>query len=182
MSRDGEKQDRQVKGLEDLLRPGLTGVFCGLNPGLRAAATGFHFEGRGNRFWPVMHLAGFTDRLLTPPECHQLLDYGFGLATVVSRPTASADELSAHDYVTSAASLIARLERYRPAYIAFLGKAAYTAIAGRRTIEWGPQDARLGRSKVWILPNPSGRNLGFSQDALVDTYRAFRQATEAAAI
>lgn len=167
-----------MTGLEDLLRPGLIGVFCGLNPGLRAAATGFHFEGNGNRFWQTMHLAGFTDHRLSPSEGHRLLDYGYGLTTVVSRPTASAAELLTHEYTESAASLVARLEQFRPAYIAFLGKAAYTSLSHQRTIDWGPQAARLGPSRVWVLPNPSGRNLGFSLLELVEAYRAFRHATE----
>lgn len=168
-----------MKGLEDVLRPGLLGVFCGLNPGLRAAATGLHFEGRGNRFWQTLHRAGFTGRQLLPAEGARLLDHGYGLTTAVVRATAGADALSAHEYAASAASLIARLEHFRPAYIAFLGKAAYASISGQRTVAWGPQPARLGPSRVWILPNPSGRNLGFSLDALTDAYREFRQAAEA---
>lgn len=162
--------------LQDLIVPGLAGVFCGLNPGLRAAASGHHFEGRGNRFWRAIHLAGFTTQELKPAECARLLDDGFGLATVVCRPTASAGELSRQEYVDASAGLLERLDRFRPRYIAFLGKDAYAAMSDRKDLGWGPQPQRLGASKVWLLPNPSGRNRSFSLADLVDAYRAFRLA------
>src|ERR1700748_2274990 len=78
------------RALPDLVAPGLKAIFCGLNPGGRGAASGHHFEGRGNRFWPVLHQAGFTPRLLTPREDSELPAFGYGLTTVVARPTASA--------------------------------------------------------------------------------------------
>ena len=43
------------KLLDDLLEPGLRVLFCGINPGLYSAATGFHFARPGNRFWPALH-------------------------------------------------------------------------------------------------------------------------------
>ncbi|MGO4327456.1 G/U mismatch-specific DNA glycosylase [Cupriavidus sp. 2TAF22] len=164
--------------LQDMMRPGLSGVFCGLNPGLQAAMTGFHFAGHGNRFWQAIHLAGFTDRELRPADCHLLLSYGYGLATAVSRPTASASELSHEEYVGGSPQLAAKLERFSPAYIAFLGKAAYAAMTGQRVVSWGPQRQPISSSKVWVLPNPSGRNRGFSLADLVDAYGEFRLAAE----
>ncbi|PLQ00011.1 G/U mismatch-specific DNA glycosylase [Cupriavidus pauculus] len=162
--------------LPDLIVPGLSGVFCGLNPGLAAAAVGHHFEGRGNRFWRAVHLAGFTERELKPAEDVQLLKYGFGLATVVCRPTASASELSKDEYVAAAEGLLCRLNRFRPTYIAFLGKDAYATMSQRKHVTWGLQHEPLGTAKVWLLPNPSGRNRGFSLAELVEAYREFRLA------
>ncbi len=162
--------------LQDLIEPGLSGVFCGLNPGLQAAASGHHFEGRGNRFWRTIHLAGFTERELRPAECEQLLRYGFGLATVVCRPTASASELSTEEYADASEGLIQRLDRFRPKYIAFLGKDAYAAMSHQKHLRWGLQRQALRASKVWLLPNPSGRNRGFSLADLVEAYREFRVA------
>jgi G:T/U-mismatch repair DNA glycosylase len=43
-------------------------LFCGINPGLYSAATDWHFARPGNRFWPALHLSGFTDRQLRPTE------------------------------------------------------------------------------------------------------------------
>ena len=47
-------------------RPRLAVLFCGINPGLWSGAVGRHFARPGNRFWKVLHGAGFTDRLLDP--------------------------------------------------------------------------------------------------------------------
>lgn len=162
------------RSLPDLLAPGLLAVFCGINPGLRAAACGHHFAGHGNRFWRTLHLAGFTDRELPPEQCAELLSYRFGLTTVVSRATAGASELSRLEYVDAALPLAQKLERHRPACIAFLGKAAYAAMTQQRHVRWGEQRQRIGPSRVWLLPNPSGRNRAFSLGDLVEAYRALR--------
>jgi TDG/mug DNA glycosylase family protein len=82
-----------VGGLPDVLAPDLSVVFCGLNPGVSAAATGHHFVGRGNRFWQVIHLAKFTPIQIDPEDDASVLSFGLGLTTVVERPTASATEL-----------------------------------------------------------------------------------------
>lgn len=44
----------------DILAGDLDMIFCGLNPATTAATAG-HFPSRSNRFWTVLHLAGFTD-------------------------------------------------------------------------------------------------------------------------
>lgn len=167
--------------LPDLLAPGLRAIFCGLNPGRRAAAAGHHFEGRQNRFWPVLHRAGFTPRLLAPREDRALLDCGYGLTTAVARPTAGARELSRAEYLAAADELERKVARLRARCIAFLGKAAYAAMTGRRSVEWGDQSARFGGASVWVLPNPSGLNRGFDLDALVVAYRELRVTLDAQA-
>uniref|UniRef100_UPI003F498041 G/U mismatch-specific DNA glycosylase n=1 Tax=Cupriavidus yeoncheonensis TaxID=1462994 RepID=UPI003F498041 len=164
--------------LSDVIKPGLLAVFCGLNPGLRAATSGYHFAGNGNRFWRAIYLAGFIDRELGPADGEQLLLYGYGMATAVSRPTASANALSREDYVDASLRLIIKLERFHPNYVAFLGKAAYAAMISQRIVNWGAQRRLMGGSKVWVLPNPSGRNRGFSLANLVDAYSEFRTTVE----
>ena len=83
------------KTVPDVLGPGLRVLFCGINPGLYSAAIGHHFGRPGNRFWPVLHLAGFTERQLSPFEDAELLRYGCGITNVVDRASATAAELSA---------------------------------------------------------------------------------------
>ncbi|MCB8878861.1 G/U mismatch-specific DNA glycosylase [Acidisoma cellulosilytica] len=157
--------------LPDILAAHLSVLFCGINPGMAAAATGQHFAGRGNRFWHVLHLAGFTPDEILPAQDRTILDYGFGLTTVVERPTARADQLSVQDFMASAAHFEQKIRRYSPGFIAFLGKAAYSALTGQREIAWGPQPADFGGSPAWVLPNPSGRNRAFTIDQLVAAYR-----------
>ncbi len=68
-------------------------LFCGINPSLYSAATGWHFARPGNRFWPALHLSGFTPRRLAPAEQHLLAGYGLGITNLVARATAQAAEL-----------------------------------------------------------------------------------------
>jgi len=165
-----------LPALPDLLAPGLSLVFCGINPGLRAASTGHHFEGRGNRFWRVLHLAGFTPEQIRPEDDHTLLRYGYGLTTVVPRATAQAADLSRSEIELAAGAFQRKIEQCAPRHVAFLGKMAFSAISGAPTLEWGRQAARFGGACAWVLPNPSGLNRGFSLDALVAAYREARMA------
>lgn len=165
-----------ISGLPDVLAEGLSVVFCGLNPGLSAAASGHHFVGRNNRFWKTVHLAGFTPELVKPINDRKILQYGCGLTTAVSRPTVRADEVCRQEFRASYDALYRKIARFLPAHLAFLGKAAYAAISGRRDIAWGPQPARFAGSVVWVLPNPSGLNRAFGLDDLVRAYRELRLA------
>ncbi|HWU84409.1 MAG TPA: G/U mismatch-specific DNA glycosylase [Rhodocyclaceae bacterium] len=157
--------------LPDVLADGLSVVFCGINPGVVAAASGHHFQGRGNRFWRVLHMAGFTPELMRPESDRELLAYGYGLTTAVSRPTARADQLSLAEIRASSSGLIDKIKVHQPRYVAFLGKAAYAAISDQRQIVWGCQPATLSGSKVWVLPNTSGLNRSFSLEKLVESYK-----------
>ncbi|EJN21852.1 G:T/U mismatch-specific DNA glycosylase [Pseudomonas sp. GM80] len=90
------------KQLDDILRDHLTVIFCGINPGLIAAAQGHHFAGRGNRFWRTLHLAGFTSEEIKPEHDRTILQYDCGLTAVVERPTARADQLSRAEFAAAA--------------------------------------------------------------------------------
>jgi TDG/mug DNA glycosylase family protein len=157
--------------LEDILAEHLAVIFCGINPGVMAAAQGHHFAGRGNRFWRTLHLAGFTPEEVRPENDRTILQYQCGLTAVVERPTARADQLSLHEFTAAAADFEQKIERYAPRFVAFLGKAAYCALSGQRDIAWGLQPKTFGNAAVWILPNPSGRNRAFTLDQLVGAYR-----------
>ncbi len=152
-------------------------VFCGINPGLVAAEQGHHFAGRSNRFWRTLHLAGFTPHEVRSEDDRSILQFDCGLTAVVERPTASADQLSAEEFTAAAASFERKIARYAPRFVAFLGKAAYAGLSGRKSIEWGLQEDMFGGARVWILPNPSGRNLAFNQAQLVAAYQQLRRAS-----
>ncbi len=161
--------------LPDVIAEGLCVLFCGINPGMTAAAAGHHFAGRGNRFWRVMYLAGFTPQELAPEEDRRILHYGCGLTSLVERPTATADQLSREDFLGAADAFEGKVERYAPTFVAFLGKAAYSALTGRQRISWGRQSTAIGASAVWLLPNPSGRNRAYGLDRLVSEYRELHE-------
>src|SRR6202166_3439674 len=82
----------------DILASGLDVIFCGLNPALTAAIACHKFSNGTNRFWTVLHLAGFTDVRLQPHDERRLLEYGCGITAVVSRPTKRAAEVSPEEF------------------------------------------------------------------------------------
>lgn len=162
--------------LPDILAPGLRVVFCGINPGLYSAATGFHFARPGNRFYPALHAAGFTPRLLHPSESPELLAAGFGLTNLVARATASAAELAPQEFVAGRKRLATKVRRLRPKVVAFLGMGAYRHAFGQPHARIGPQPLRFEDAAVWVIPSPSGLNAAYQLGALVRVLKALRRA------
>jgi TDG/mug DNA glycosylase family protein len=161
--------------LPDILASNLSIVFCGINPGATAAAAGHHFVNRSNRFWRVLHLAGFTPVQIEPQDDHTILDYGYGLTTAVARPTRRAGDLSRLELTSAGAALEQKIRTYAPRMVAFLGKAAYEAIIAH-PVSWGLQAERFGGASIWVLPNPSGLNRNFNLMALVHAYKELHRA------
>ena len=162
------------KGLRDVIGPGLDVLFCGINPGLYSAATGFHFARPGNRFWPALHAAGFTPRRFDPSENRRLLELGYGLTNLVNRGTAAAAELSPDELVAGGRRLAAKVRRYRPRAVAFVGLGAYRTAFGRPKATLGRQPEPLEGAEVWLLPSPSGLNANHQLPELVKLFRALR--------
>jgi TDG/mug DNA glycosylase family protein len=162
--------------LPDILAKDLTVVFCGINPALSAAIAGNHFSNRSNRFWRVLHLSGFTPVQIAPADDWTILQYGYGLTAAVDRPTRSAGEVSRAEFKEAAARFERKVQRFSPRAIAFLGKAAYSGMIQRQSVEWGHQGERFAGADTWVVPNPSGLNRGFTLQALVAAYREMRVA------
>src|SRR5688572_4241839 len=162
--------------LPDVIAPGLKVLFCGINPGLYSGAVGHHFARPGNRFWPALHRAGFTDRLLSPAEDRLLPQYGCGVTNMVARTTAAAAELSDEEFLEGAKGLERKAKRYEPQWIAFVGIGAYrTGFADKRA-HIGPQEKRIGPSRVWVLPNTSGLNANYQPQHLAQLFADLRKA------
>jgi len=166
------------KTVRDVIAPGLKVLFCGINPGLYTAAVGHHFARPGNRFWPALYAAGFTDRLLSPFEERELLKLGYGITNVVARATATADQLSARELVEGGRRLAAKVRRYRPRCVAILGIGAYRAAFSRPKAALGQQGESLGEAVIWILPNPSGLNAHYQPKDLARIFRELWVAVE----
>jgi TDG/mug DNA glycosylase family protein len=166
------------KTIRDVIAPGLGVLFCGINPGLYSGATGHHFARPGNRFWPTLHQAGFTPRLLHPSEERELLAYGYGITNLVPRATATADELAAEELVAGQRRLKSKVKRYRPHVVAVLGIGAYRTAFGQKTVLLGRQPEQLADAVLWVLPNPSGLNAHYQLENLVEHFQALREAVE----
>ena len=166
------------KTVRDLIAPGLRVLFCGINPGLYSGATGHHFARPGNRFWPALHAAGFTPRLLAPYEERELLTHGYGITNFVARATATADELTPAEFIAGGRRLRAKVLRYRPRFLGVLGIGAYRTAFDRPRAQLGLQPERIGATALWILPNPSGLNAHYRAEDLARLFRELREAVE----
>jgi TDG/mug DNA glycosylase family protein len=166
-------------------------LFCGINPSLYSAATGWHFARPGNRFWPALHLSGFTPRQLAPSEQHLLPGYGLGITNLVARATAQAAELTPAELKTGGERLQALVAAYRPRILAIAGVTAYRTAFARPRATTGPQPDPLdatpdspgatpdspGATPVWVLPNPSGLNASWTLPRITAAFRELREAT-----
>lgn len=166
------------KTVRDVIAPDLCVLFCGINPGLYTAAVGHHFARPGNRFWPTLYAAGFTDRLLSPFDERELLKSGYGITNVVPRTTASADQLTKDEIVAGGERLRAKVLRFRPRVLAVLGLGAYRTAFNQPKASVGRQNDQMGNTVLWVLPNPSGLNANYQRE---DLARLFRELNEFAA-
>ncbi len=166
------------KPVPDVIAPRLRVLFCGINPGLYSGATGHHFARPGNRFWPVLQAAGFTDRLLSPFEERALLKKGYGITNIVNRTTANASELSSGELKAGASQLAQKVLKYKPEVLAILGIDAYRKAFGRPKAALGLQPEQIGTTHVWILPNPSGLNAHYQLADFTALFKELKLAAE----
>ena len=149
-------------------------LFVGINPGLYTAFAGHHFARPGNRFWPALHGAGFSARPLHPSEQGELLRDGYGITNLVNRATATAEEVAPAEFLAGRKRLAAKVRRYRPRVVAFLGVGAYCHAFGIKSATIGRQAERFEGAAVWVLPNPSGLNANYQLPDLVKLLRPLR--------
>jgi TDG/mug DNA glycosylase family protein len=151
-------------------------LFCGINPGLYSAATGWHFARPGNRFWPALHASGFTPRQLKPSQQQELTSYGLGITNIAPRATAQAAELTPAELREGGQRLESLIAARRPGYVAILGITAYRTAFARPKAHIGPQPDLLATAHLWILPNPSGLNAHATAPVLAQRFCELRAA------
>ena len=164
------------KTVRDVIAPRLRVLFCGINPGLYTAAVGHHFARPGNRFWPALFAAGFTDRIVSPFDERDLLQSGYGVTNVVMRTTATADQLSREELREGGKQLAAKVRRYRPRVLAILGLGAYRTAWEKPKAVIGRQEEAIGDTIVWVLPNPSGLNAHYQAQDLARLFAELKAA------
>jgi TDG/mug DNA glycosylase family protein len=162
------------KLVPDLIAKNLVVLFAGINPGLYTAAIGRHFGRPGNRFWPALYGGGFTPRLFSPFENSLLLDLEFGITNIVARATARADELTKEELRAGGQRLAAKVKRWRPTVVAFVGLGPYRIVSGINDARVGLQKDLFGGSYAWVLPNPSGLNAHYLPAALAQLFGDLR--------
>jgi double-stranded uracil-DNA glycosylase len=162
--------------LRDRIAPGVRVLFVGINPGIRSAQTGHHFAGYSNRFWKLL----FDSRLVPEPidwlSDDRLPDWGFGITNLVARETPGIDTLSRQECIAAIELLRAKVRRFTPEIVAFVGVSLYRWIFDvKGAVVLGPQRVTFEGAQVFVLPNPSGRNANFTYAEMLAAFRKLRR-------
>jgi TDG/mug DNA glycosylase family protein len=163
-----------VGALPDYLREGLALVFVGINPGRRSAATGHHYAGPGNHFWPLLFESGMVSEPLTYEDDARVLEWNIGLTNMVARSSPSLSDLSLGELREGARLLRRKLLKYRPRVVCFNGKRIYEVFAGH-PCGFGLQPERLGDSLVYVMPSTSARTAAYQKSDKLAFFIALRR-------
>jgi double-stranded uracil-DNA glycosylase len=182
--------------LNDRIEPGVRVLFVGINPGVRSALTGHHFAGYSNRFWKLLWDARLVPQPITWMDDDRLSEWGYGVTNLIARPSPGIDDLRPSEYTEGWETLERKIDTFRPEIVAFVGVTLYRAILPlvdapakeRRPRGGTPAPAKGVRSvvglqptvihgaRVFVLPNPSGRNANFSYAEMLDAFRGLKRA------
>jgi TDG/mug DNA glycosylase family protein len=151
-------------------------LFVGINPGIRSSLMGHHFAGHSNRFWKLLFHSGLVPERINWTDDVRLPEWGYGITNIVSRPTPGMDSLQPREYEQGRLRLRRKIRRHEPAIVAMVGltvfRAMFPARKGPVALELQPET--IGVSRVFVLPNPSGRNANYSYSEMLAAYRALR--------
>jgi TDG/mug DNA glycosylase family protein len=172
--------------LRDRIKPGVRVLLVGINPGVRSAITGHHFAGYSNRFWKLLWESGLVPEPITYEEDARLTEWGLGVTNLVARPSPGIDDLRPEEYVAGWKILDRKIRRFRPQVVALVGVTLYRAIlplvdpsAPRRSAPGatvlGPQPLRVHGARVYVLPNPSGRNANYSYAEMLAAFAGLKK-------
>jgi TDG/mug DNA glycosylase family protein len=171
-------RDWQSLRLEDRIGAGMVVLFVGINPGVRSATIGHHFAGFSNRFWKLLFEAGLVPELLRAEEDRRLVEFQYGITNLVPRPTPGIDTLRPQEYVDGLVALKRKVRRWKPPVVAFVGVTLFRAIfdiPGGKPVSLGLQRReRFEGARVFVLPNPSGRNANFSYAEMLAAFIRLR--------
>ena len=163
----------------DILALDLDALFIGINPGILSAQRGHNFANPANAFWRLLHESGLVPVRLVPEEELRLLDHGLGLTNLVARATRGVMDLGREDYEAGRRILAAKIRKYRPRMVVFVGITVCRSYFDKRAAEpipCGEQEETICGARVFVVPNPSGRNAHFSYAEMLAHYRAVARA------
>jgi len=178
--------------LVDRIEPGVRVLLIGINPGVMSATTGHHFAGPTNRFWRLLYESGIVPEPVTHLDDDRLPQWGIGMTNLIARPSPGIDVLKPIEYIEGWRILEKKIERFRPKIVAFVGVTMYRALwkvltqtppvspkptgGGGPVIKPGFQKATVHGARLFVLPNPSGRNAHFSYDDMLASFRELAKA------
>ena len=162
-------------------------LFVGINPGVRSALTGHHFAGYSNRFWKLLYDSRLVPEPITYEDDDRLPEWGYGITNIVARPSPGMNDLHPEEFQAGAKVLMRKLRKFQPEILALVGVTVYRALlaalgdreASRRVVALGAQPAVVSlNARVFVLPNPSGRNANYSYDEMLRAFRSLRRAAK----
>lgn len=150
--------------LPDVVAPDPVVAFCG-RAGAGTRARDHYYETPGNNFWEMLHRSGLTPEQLSPEQQHRVVDHGICLTDLIG---------GRERYDVDVAALVAKVEVWRPEWLAFTSKGtaqeAARVLGERRfhAVGLGPADWYVGGAQVFVLPGTSGANRRRDYDGRVD--------------
>ena len=164
--------------LRDRIKPGVRILFVGINPGQRSEAIGHHFAGYSNRFWPLLYESKLVPERIRAEDDHRLAEWGLGITNLVARMTPGINTLKPQEYVDGAGILRRKIRRFKPSIVALVGVTLYRSlfeVKPGQHVSLGLQPQVFEGARVFVLPNPSGRNANFSYAEMLAAFRALRR-------
>ena len=168
--------------LTDRIEPGVRVLLIGINPGVRSAESGHHFAGPSNRFWKLLYEAGVVPEPITHEGDVRLPEWGLGVTNLIARPSPGIDDLTPAEYLEGWKILEKKIEHFRPEIVAFVGVTMYRMLwrvighAKAPDLKPGFQKATVHGARLYVLPNPSGRNAHFAYSEMLEAFRGLRRA------
>jgi TDG/mug DNA glycosylase family protein len=172
--------------LKDRIAPDVRVLFVGINPGVRSAVTGHHFAGFSNRFWKLLFDSGLVPEPITYKDDGRLTEFGYGITNLIPRPTPGINDLRPAEYVEGWKTLERKIRKHRPQIVALVGVTLYRAVlpllatvsrvSRNHPIDLGQQPERIHGARIFVLPNPSGRNANFSYAEMLDAFKGLKRA------
>jgi TDG/mug DNA glycosylase family protein len=193
-----QRPNVRQKRLIDRVRPPVRVLFVGINPGIRSATIGHHFAGYSNRFWTLLFHSGLLPERIRAEDDVRLPEWGYGITNLIARPTPGIDALRPDEYAAGLRRLRRKVRRWRPRTVAFVGVTLFRAVfesrrsaakAGesRRSaaraderragapVALGLQPELLEGARVFVLPNPSGRNANYTYAEMLAAFTDLRR-------
>ena len=166
--------------LRDRIGPGVKVLLVGINPGVRSALTGHHFAGHSNRFWKLLYESGLVPEPITSEDDGRLMEWGFGVTNLVARATPGVGDLHPSELLAGRQRLARKVRRHRPDIVALVGLTIYRALfpLSRGPVRPGCAAERFAGARVFVLPNPSGRNAHYSYREMLQAFRALKEKTD----
>jgi TDG/mug DNA glycosylase family protein len=165
--------------LVDSLREGLDLVIVGINPGTKSWATGHHYAGAGNHFWPLLYESALVSERLTYADDTRVLEWNIGLTNMVERTSPSITDLSLDELRAGAKRLQRKLLRYRPRIVCFNGKRIYEVFSGKPG-SFGLQPERFAGALIFVMPSTSARTASYQRGDKLRFFRELRKLVDAA--